>query len=124
MKKTDQQTNDIDEITKIILDNYVKGGIQGNSKTMTPAFHKNASIHGYFDHNLLAGSIELLFNWIDVNPPATNLKAQISNVDCSGTIATARVELSDWSGNNFTDQYTFFKENGKWLIVSKVFHQN
>ena len=124
MQKINQQTNDVDEITKIIFDNYVEGGIQGNSKIMIPAFHKNASIHGYFDHNLLAGPIKVLFDWIDTNPPATKLKARISNIDLAKTIATARVELSNWSGKNFTDQYRLFKENGKWLIVSKVFHQN
>ena len=113
---------DIEDISSIIIQNYVEGGRKGDSAIMRPAFHKNATIHGHVNGDMLAGPIQLLFNWVDENPPALNLNANIVNIDLANTIATARVELTDWLGSRYTDQFTLLKENDTWTITSKVFH--
>jgi len=120
-KLTDNQ-KDIQAISSIIMQNYVEGGRKGDSIIMRPAFHKNATIHGHVNGDMLAGPIQLLFNWVDENPPAVNLKATIVNIDLASTIATARVELTGWLDSRYTDQFTLLKENDKWTITSKVFH--
>jgi len=63
-----------------------------------------------------------MFDWVKDNPPAPKLEAEIASIDLANTVATARVELSDWNGASYTDQYTLLKENDKWTITSKVFH--
>ncbi len=40
-----------------------------------------------------------------------------------GTAATVRVVLENWHGLSFTDFHSLLKIDGKWLIVSKIFHQ-
>ena len=54
---------------------------------MKPAFHKDATIFGYFGVGLLAGPIQQLFAWNDENGPATGLQARIASIDLVDTAA-------------------------------------
>lgn len=118
---TDNQKKDVEAIASVIYV-YTEGGRRGDAAIMKRAFRKNATIHGYIGGGLLAGPIQILFDWVTENPPARDLDARIANIDVAETIATARVEITDWSGFRFTDQFTLLKENGEWIITSKVFH--
>ncbi len=113
--------SDRDAIERVI-ETYIGGGRSGKSSDMKPAFHENAIIHGYLGPDLIAGSIQVLYDWIDENAPATELKADVAAVDVCETIATARVECRNWGGHRFTDMFTLLKTGGKWQIVSKVFY--
>ncbi len=119
-KSTDKQ-KDIEAISSVIQ-TYVEGGRKGDASIMKHAFRENATIHGHTEGGLLAGPIQLMFDFITDNPPAPNLAAKIVNIDLANTVATARVELKDWLGTRYTDQFTLLKENGAWTITSKVFH--
>jgi hypothetical protein len=119
-KSADNQ-RDIEAIASVIQV-YTEGGRRGDAAIMQRAFRKNATIHGYIGGGLLAGPIQMLFDWVTENPPAPNLDPRIAQIDIAETIATARVEITDWLGFRFTDQFTLLKENGEWIITSKVFH--
>jgi len=112
---------DIEDISSVIQI-YVEGGRKGDATIMKRAFRENATIHGHTDGGLLAGPIKMLYDWVESNPPAPNLEAKIVNIDLANTVATARVELTDWLGTRYTDQFTLLKENDSWTITSKVFH--
>jgi len=112
---------DIEAISSVIQ-SYVEGGRKGDASIMKPAFHKNAIIHGIVNGSLFGGPIQIMFDWVKDNPPAAKLEAEIVNIDLANTVATARIELSDWNGARYTDQFTLLKENDKWTITSKVFH--
>jgi len=115
------QQKDIDAISSVIQ-SYVEGGRKGDASIMKPAFHKNATIHGIVNGSLFGGPIQIMFDWVKDNPPATKLEAEIASIDVANTVATARIELSDWNGASYTDQFTLLKENDAWSITSKVFH--
>jgi len=119
-KSADNQ-KDVEDISSVIQI-YVEGGRKGNATIMKRAFRENATIHGHTEGGLLAGPIQLLYDYITENPPASKLEAKIVNIDLANTIATARVELTDWLGTRYTDQFTLLKENDTWIITSKVFH--
>jgi len=119
-KSADDQ-KDFEAISSIIQI-YVEGGRKGDASIMKRAFRENATIHGHTEGGLLAGPIQLMFDFINDNPPASDLKAKIVNIDLANTVATARVELTDWLGTRYTDQFTLLNENGGWIITSKVFH--
>ena len=121
MSKSADNRKDIEAISSVIQI-YTEGGRRGDAAIMKRAFRKNATIHGYIGGGLLAGPIQILFDWVTENPPAPNLDATIANIDIAETVATARVEVTDWLGFRFTDQFTLLKENGAWTITSKVFH--
>ncbi len=112
---------DIEAISSVIQ-TYAEGGRKGDAAIMKPAFRENATIHGHIGGGLLAGPIQFLFDWVAGNPPASDLEAKIVKIDLADTVATARLELDNWLGHRFTDQFTLLKENGAWTITSKVFH--
>ena len=119
-KSADNQ-RDIEAISSVIQ-TYAEGGRKGDAAIMKPAFREDATIHGYLGGGLLAGPINILFDWVAENPPASDLEANIINIDLAHTVATARVEIIGWLGHRFTDQFTLLKEDGAWTITSKVFH--
>ncbi|MEJ7710929.1 MAG: nuclear transport factor 2 family protein [Pyrinomonadaceae bacterium] len=81
-----------------------------------------ATIFGYIGDDLFAGPIQMLFDWNDQNGPATELQSRLAGIDIMGTIATARLELDNWTGHKFTDMFTLLKVDGEWKIISKVFY--
>ena len=105
-----------------VVQQYVDGAKSGRGNDMSPAFHKDATIFGYFGADLLAGPIQQLFDWNDENGPATELQARIASIDLIDTVATVRLELDDWTGHRFTDLFTPLKVDGEWKIMNKVFH--
>jgi len=121
IEESADKQKDIEAISSVIQ-TYVEGGRKGDASIMKHSFRENATIHGHTEGGLLAGPIQLMFDFITDNPPAPNLAAKIVNIDLANTVATARVELKDWLGTRYTDQFTLLKENGAWTITSKVFH--
>lgn len=115
------QASEREAIEKIVR-TYIEGGRIGKSADMKPAFHANATIHGYLGPDLFGGPIQLLFDWIDSNEPATELTHTVASIDVYETIATARVECHNWGGHRFTDMFTLLKIDGEWKIISKVFY--
>jgi hypothetical protein len=102
------------------VQHYVEGGRSGRGDDMKAAFHPDATIFGYVGSELYAGPIQQLFDWNNQNGPARELQARLGSVDVTGTIATVRLELDNWTGHRFTD--TLLKIDGQWKIVSKVFY--
>lgn len=101
---------------------YIDGAISGKGDDMKPGFHADATIFGYVGDDLFAGPIQKLFDWNDNNGAATELKARIADMDISGTVASVRLELDNWTGHKFTDMFTLLKVDDKWKIMNKVFH--
>ncbi len=110
------------ELIKKTIQSYINGAKSGKGDDMKPAFHADATIFGYIGPDLFAGPIQILFDWNDENGPATELEAKITSIDIEGTVATARLELDNWTGHKFTDLFTLLKFEGTWKIMNKVFH--
>ena len=113
--------SDYDAIRETIQ-HYIAGGKTGNTAEMKLAFHKDASIFGYIGPDLLAGPIQQLFDWNDQNGAATELEGRIVSIDLVGSVATARIELDNWSGHRFTDFFTLLKVDAEWKVMNKVFY--
>ncbi len=105
-----------------VIQHYINGARTGKGDDMKPAFHADATIFGHIGDDLFAGPIQKLFDWNDGNGPAKDIQAEIANIDVAGTVATARVELENWTGYRFTDLFTLLKVGGEWKIMNKVFH--
>jgi len=103
------------------VQHYIDGARSGKGDDMKPAFHKDATIFGYVGDSLFAGPIQQLFDWNDENGPAKGLEARIASIDITGTVATVRLELDNWTGHRFTDLFTLLKVDGEWRIMNKVF---
>ena len=121
MSTTTNGLNEYDAITDTIQ-HYIDGAKSGKGNDMKPAFYQDATIFGYIGADLFAGPIQRLFDWNDENGPATGIQARITSIDLAGSVATARLELDNWTGHRFTDLFTLLKVDGAWKIINKVFH--
>lgn len=113
---------DYQEIKDVIM-LYTNGCATGDVELTKKAFHKDAIMYGYLNGELSAGSIENLYAAIRTLGAAPDTKVQVDILECIGTAATVRVVLENWHGLSFTDFHSLLKIEGKWTIVSKVFHQ-
>jgi hypothetical protein len=104
------------------VQHYIDGAKSGRSADMKPAFHPDATIFGYHGPHLVAGPIQLLFDFVDQSEPAAGLEARITSVEIVGSVATVRLDSDNWSGHRFTDMFALLNLDGSWLIMSKVFH--
>ena len=121
MSTTVTNVNERDAIVSAVQ-HYLDGARSGRGDEMKPAFHQDATVFGYVGEDLFAGPIEKLFEWNDTNGPATGLRVDIADIHITGTVATLRLELDNWTGYRFTDLFTLLKVDGQWKIMNKVFH--
>lgn len=113
--------SDIALISDVIA-TYVEGARTGKGSVMRPAFREDAAIFGFVGDSLFAGPIQQLFDWNDANGPAKEVSATIAAIDVAGTVASARVELDNWTGHRYTDFFTLLKDETGWRITQKAFH--
>lgn len=108
-----------------VLEKYNEGGAKADSAVMRPSFSDQATIFGVEDGKLSGGAIEDLFETIDkVFKPSPEARAAISRVEIVGTIASARIDTDNISGFCFTDFFNLIKVEGKWTVVSKIYHSH
>ncbi len=108
-----------------VLNQYNEGGKQAKSSVMKPAFSEQATIFGVdADGKLAGGPIQGLFETIDNPPfrPSPEAQGVIVTIDIVGTAASARIDTNDISGFCFTDFFNLLKVEGKWTVVSKIYH--
>ena len=108
---------------------YTNGLRAGNSALAKPAFHEACTFFGYFQGQLLAGPVQMLFDWVDGNGPVAGLEVRITSTGIHQTIAVFRVELENLSGKfggtpggTLSDLFQLIKVDGRWLISQKSFH--
>lgn len=107
-----------------VLNKYNEGGTKADSSIMKPAFSDKATIFGVDDNGKLSGGpIQGLFDTIDNDfTPSPNAAGAVVRIDIVGTAASARIDTDNISGFRFTDFFNLLKVDGKWTIVSKIYH--
>lgn len=110
------------EIEETVM-KYVDACLTGNAQLAKKAFHKDAIMYGYLNKELCAGSINALYSAIEQLGADAGTKAEVDILEVVGTAAAVRIVLKNWHGISFTDFHSLVKIDGKWIIVSKVFHQ-
>lgn len=117
---TETTVNDYEAVKKAI-NQYLEAGKKGKSEVMKSAFHKDAIMYTSANSEISGGAIQNLFDYIDSNPAAPEIEAQITAVDIAGTIAYARVESNNWHGARFSDMFLLLKEGNEWKIITKTY---
>lgn len=114
---------DYQAITEV-LNKYIEGCKQAKSNIMKPAFNDQATMFNVDgDGKLAGGAIQGLFDGIDEGfYPCPDAPAAITRIEIVGTAASARIDANDMSGICFTDFFHLLKVDGKWTVISKIFH--
>jgi hypothetical protein len=63
---------------------YVDGVREGKSELMRPAFHAAATFFGRYPGGVMNGPVHQLFDWIDKNGPAPDVKSRFAGVEILG----------------------------------------
>jgi len=107
-----------------VLNKYIEGCKQAKSSIMKPAFSHLATMYSVgTDGKLAGGAIPILFDGVDKDfRPSPDAQAAIVRIEIVGTAASARIDANDVSGISFTDFFHLLKVEGKWTVISKIFH--
>ncbi|MEM8795883.1 MAG: nuclear transport factor 2 family protein [Pseudomonadota bacterium] len=106
------------------LDLYLEGGRKADSSIMKGAFHEDATMYWSEGGKITGGGIETLYERTDARGPSPDMTYEIAALDISNSTATVRLELFDWGGNRFSDQFAMIKTDDGWKIMHKVFHRH
>lgn len=106
-----------------VLNKYIEGCKQANSRIMQPSFNEKATMYSVgADGELVGGAIPILFNGVDKDfRPSPDAQAAIVRIEIVGTAASARIDANDVSGISFTDFFHLLKVKGKWTVINKIF---
>ena len=106
-----------------VVSRYTSGMLVGSPSQVATAFSSEAIMYGFIGPNLLGGPISNLYEYVESAGAAPSLKTRIDVLAITPTTAVVRVEMEgDASTVDFTDFHSLLKTNGKWEVISKVFH--
>lgn len=113
-----------EQAVQAVVHLYVDGMTFAHEGALRKAFHPKASIIGNYQ-----GAVE----WLSLDefitavadegsaPAGTQPLIQIEALDVTGDAATVKV-VDEMSGVRFSDYLSLLKIDGRWLIVSKLYH--
>ena len=115
---------DIEEYEEIaiVMQVYLDAAEKGDGAICKDVFHPAATMFGLKGGELVITPIAGLFDRITQIGASPQIRGQITSIDVSGSIATARVESDNWADTRYTDMFTLLKTGQGWKIMNKVFH--
>ena len=115
-------TRDYEEVVATVA-KYVEGLRVGRADGVAAAFHKDAVMYGFTNGELLGGPISNLYDFVEKNGAAPDIKTRVDVLAITPTTAVVRVDMEkDAIGADYTDFHTLIKLAGTWHIIAKVYH--
>ena len=115
-------TQEYEEVVATVA-KYVEGLRVGSVNGVAEAFHKKAVMYGFTDGELLGGPIQNLYDFVEKNGTAPDIKTRTDVLAITPTTAVVRVDMEkDAIGADYTDFHTLIKLDGTWHIIAKVYH--
>ena len=112
-----------------VIDLYIDGVKNGKVASLREAFHPQSSMYGYKGDDLFVTPIEGLYDYIaGTTPPARAGEAgraytcTITSISVSGNAASVEMAMDGYHDHDFMDYFQLLKVEGRWWIVSKLFH--
>jgi hypothetical protein len=115
-------TKDFEDVIETVS-KYVEGLRIGNISDLSQAFHKDAVMYGFTNGKILGGPIKNLYDFVEKNGTAPDIKTRLDVLAITPTTAVVRVDMEkDAIGADYTDFHTLIKIDGTWRIIAKVYH--
>ena len=116
---------DFEAVTRVVGE-YLDGLYHSDTTRLARVFHPMAQYVSVTEGTLLYRTMAEYFPVVDARPaPAARGEARadrIVSIDFAGPV-TARAVVNCAIGTRyFTDYLTFIKLDGRWQVISKVFH--
>ena len=117
-------TKDFEDVVATVT-KYVEGLRVGSVADLARAFHKDAVMYGFTNGELLGGPIKSLYDFVEKNGTAPNIKTRLDVLAITPTTAVVRVDMeNDAIGADYTDFHTLLKLDDTWQIIAKVYHMS
>ena len=105
-------TKDYEDVVATVS-KYVEGLRVGSVTGISQVFHNDAVMYGFTNGELLSGPIKNLYDFVEKNGTASDIKTRIDILAITPTTAVVRVDMEkDAIGSNYTDFHTLIKLNG------------
>jgi hypothetical protein len=109
-----------------VLGTYFDGLYNSDTRALAQAFHPQAQYVCVTDGTLLYRDMADYFPVVDARPsPASRgemRRDEIVSVDFAGPVTARAVVRCAIGSRRFTDFLTLIRLEGRWQIISKVFH--
>ena len=116
-------TQDFEDVVETVA-KYVEGLRIGSSEGVAEAFHKDAVMYGFTNGELLGGPIRNLYDFVEKNGTAPDIRTRLDVLAITPTTAVVRIDMEkDAIGADYNDFLTLIKLNGGWKVIAKVYHQ-
>jgi hypothetical protein len=119
---------ELESISKVV-DLYIDGVKNGNLDLLRQAFHRHSSMFGYKGKELFITPVEGLYDYVaSTTPPAQANGAgdaytcRITSISVAGNAASVEMAMDGYHEHDFMDYFQMLKVDGRWWIVSKLFH--
>lgn len=115
-------------VIQVITDAYINGvHAQPDPAAMRRGFHPDFRMLALTDGTMTAVTLDEWAGRVakgaaNANAPRPAIKADFPQVDVTGTVASARVEVYRDGKHTFTDQLLLYKFADGWKIVSKAYY--
>ena len=115
-------TKDYEDVVATVS-KYIEGLHVGSVTNISQAFHNDAVMYGFTNGKLLGGLIKNLYDFVEKNGTAPDIKTHIDVLAITPTTAVVSVDMEkDAIGADYTDFHTLIKLDGTWRIIAKVYH--
>ncbi len=101
---------------------YAEGGTRGDPDTVARAFHPSATMKFVREGRLVDEPIEHFLAHYIQRGVQQQRQVWIDRIDLKGTAGSARLTI-DYATHQFVDYFNLLKIEGRWLVVSKIFHR-
>lgn len=109
-----------------VMQDYFDGLHYSDTKRLARVFHPQAQYACATDGTLLYRTMEEYFPVVDARPsPASRNEARndkIISIDFHGPVTARVLATCTIAEKDFIDCLTFIKLDGRWQMISKVFH--
>jgi hypothetical protein len=119
---------ELESIRKVV-DLYIDGVENGNLDSLRQAFHPASSMFGYKGQDLFITPIEGLYDYVaNTIPPAQangagdSYTCTVTSMSVAGNAASVEMAMDAYHDHDFMDYFQMLKVDGRWWIVSKLFH--
>ena len=117
-------TKDYEDVVATVS-KYVEGLSVGSITEISQAFHKEAIMYGFTNDKMLGGPIKNLYDFVEKNGTAPDIKTQIDILAITPTTAVVRVDMeNDAIGADYTDFHTLITLDSTWSIIAKVYRMS
>lgn len=115
-----RRTHETSAVAKV-MDRYVDAIQKASIENLKAIYHPAANFFFYREGKLFGVPIEGLFEMVvGTGKIGSEIQYEVTNINISGKIATAMLDISDLGGNHIIDMFTLSRDGDAWVIASKV----